>query len=97
MKWFFAILYTLSGLFSSAALFFIILISQTGNVGIREDANSITLFGVIVIISITCLSIKFAWKCKEVNCIKLIGLTSLVLVNPFLASATAALAFKYGF
>ncbi len=97
MRWFFIILYWLVGIITSAAVFFLVIISQTGNVGIREDANSIAWWGFIAIIFCTCFSASFARKCKEIKVKTLCALTLLIFLNPIFGYATLYFVFTYGF
>ena len=97
MWWFFIALYWLVGIVTSASVYILVLISQTGNVGVKEDANFIVSWGLVVIVLCTCFSSFFACKCKGVEVKNIWALIILIFLNPICGLVTLYLAFKYGF
>ncbi len=91
----FQALYILSGLLSASALFVIVVLSQTGNVGYREDWMQTAYLGILAMLVsiIVCSGVAYKMTKKNtyVTGFKVLGLILMVFVPPLLGLITFSL------
>ena len=82
----FSLLYSLSAILALAALWGLVLISQTGNVGILEKTNSIASYGSIVIIISACFCSRVSYRSFDMTLRRVLLLVALFFL-PLMLSA----------
>jgi len=91
----FQVLYILSGLLSALGVFGLVILSQTGNVGYREDWMQTAYLGILAMLFsvVVCSGIAYQMTKKDsyVTGFNILGLISMIFVPPLVGLITLSM------